>query len=597
MLNLDRPKSKNYHSLRSSLKYLFPYRKVLFFSALALLFTAGVTLSLGQGIRHLIDAGFSARSKEELFISLAVIAGIGLLMAIGTYVRHYTVSWIGERVSSDLKLDVFSHILTLPPSFFELNSPGEIQSRIVADTTILQTVFGSSASIALRNVLMFCGGIVFLFFTNIKLTLIILLSVPFVVFPILFFGKRVRRLSRDTQDRIANVGSYVSEALLNIKVLQSFTHEEIDRIKFKENVEQSFQTSVARIRQRSLLISSVILLILLGICFMLWVGGLDVLEGRISAGELTSFAFYSIMVASSMGALSEVLGDLQRASGATERLMELLNAQSDILSVPSESIQQYPPPKGEIHFHSVSFSYPSRPEQSILKEIKLQIPAKKTTAIVGPSGAGKSTLFELLLRFYDPESGQIEIDGINIQRLPLKEYRSMVSFVPQSPILFSGSLYENILYGNPLASEEMVKEAAEKAYVTEFLSQLPNSWDTDLGHLGSRLSGGQKQRIAIARAIVKNPLVLLLDEATSALDSQSEQMIQKALDGFSKERTTIMIAHRLSTILKADQIVVLNQGRVENVGTHEELISSSKLYARLAELQFNTEEFQNSFHV
>ncbi|ABZ95820.1 Permease and ATP-binding protein of an ABC transporter complex [Leptospira biflexa serovar Patoc strain 'Patoc 1 (Ames)'] len=600
----DRPKSKNLRVLSKTFSYLKPYRLQMVLSSFALLFTAGVTLGLGQGLRHLVDAGFSAKSKQELGYALVFIIFVGILLAIGTYIRHYTVSWIGERVASDIRKDVFQHIIFIHPSFFESNSPGEIQSRITTDTTLIQTVIGSSASIALRNILMFVGGIIFLFITNAKLTLIVLLSVPFIVFPILFYGKKVRNLSRNTQDKIASIGTYVSESLLNIKILQSFHHQKVDIQKFSETVEDAFAVAVARIRQRALLIGTVILFILTGISFMLWVGGTDVLEGKITGGELIAFSFYAIMVANSVGAVSEVLGDLQRAAGATERLMELLLSESEIKD------PEFPKPITEIfqsidtlhnnngfgkqngltiHLNQLAFSYPSRPEHKAIKGINLEIPANKTTALVGPSGGGKSTLFELILRFYDPTSGTISISGINTKELKLEDLRSLIGFVPQQPILFSGTLRENIAYGKPNASFEEIQRAAESAYVTEFLNQLPEGYDTNLGHLGTRLSGGQKQRIAIARAILRNPRILLLDEATSALDSESEQMIQRALDHLVKERTTIMIAHRLSTVVKSNQIVVIREGEIESVGTHDELLKQSELYERLAKLQFHTE--------
>ncbi|PJZ79752.1 ABC transporter transmembrane domain-containing protein [Leptospira meyeri] len=601
----DRPKSKNLRVLSKTFSYLKPYRLQMALSSFALLFTAGVTLGLGQGLRHLIDAGFTAKSKQELGYSLAFIILVGIFLAIGTYIRHYAVSWIGERVASDIRKDVFKHIIFIHPSFFETNSPGEIQSRITTDTTLIQTVIGSSASIALRNILMFVGGIIFLFITNAKLTMIVLLSVPFIVFPILFYGKKVRNLSRTTQDKIAGIGTYVSESLLNIKILQSFHHQEEDIEKFSHTVEAAFDVAVARIKQRSLLIGAVILFILTGISVMLWIGGTDVLEGKITGGELIAFSFYAIMVANSVGAVSEVLGDLQRAAGATERLMELLLSESEIKDsqFPKSIFEVLHPNEGngnlngatsqqkglKINLEDLEFSYPSRPELKAIRGIHLEIPANKTTALVGPSGGGKSTLFELILRFYDPTAGKILIEGVDLKDLALKDLRSLIGFVPQQPILFSGTLRENIAYGKPNASFEEIEKAAESAYVTEFLNQLPDGYETNLGHLGTRLSGGQKQRIAIARAILRNPRILLLDEATSALDSESEQMIKHALDFLVKERTTIMIAHRLSTVVKSDQIVVIKEGEIESVGTHDELIRKSELYERLAKLQFHTE--------
>lgn len=588
MQNIDRPKSKNLKVLKKTFSYLKPYKSKLILASFALLFTAGITLGLGQGLKHLVDAGFSAKSKTDLGYSLLFIVTVGITLAIGTYLRHYMISWIGERVSSDIRKDVFSHVIFLHPGFFETNSPGEIQSRITTDTTLLQTVIGSSASIALRNLLMFIGGIIFLFLTNAKLTFIVLISVPFIVFPILFYGKKVRKLSRDTQDKIAGVGTYVSEALLNIKILQSFHHQSEDKLRFSDTVEDAFSVSVQRIRQRSLLIASVILFILVGISFMLWVGGNDVIAGKITGGELIAFSFYAIMVANSVGAFSEVLGDLQRAAGATERLMELLISEPEIQE-PKNPIPLSETLKATIRIENLSFSYPSRKSKLALDHLNLIIPEKLTTALVGPSGGGKSTLFELILRFYDPTSGEIYIDGIPTRNFSLEDLRSLIGFVPQQPILFSGTLAENIAYGKPNASYEEIRSAAENAYVTEFLHQLPDGYNSNLGHLGTRLSGGQKQRIAIARAILRNPKILLLDEATSALDSESENKVKQALENLMNERTTIMIAHRLSTVVKADQIVVIREGKIESIGTHEQLLRTSELYERLAKLQFQTE--------
>ncbi len=588
MQNTDRPKSKNLKVLKKTFSYLKPYKTKLFVAGVALVVTAAITLGLGQGLRHLVDAGFSARNESELAFAVGVIVFVGIFLAIGTYIRHYLISWIGERVSSDIRKDVFGHIIYLHPGFFETNSPGEIQSRITTDTTLLQTVIGSSLSIALRNILMFIGGILFLFLTNVKLTIIVLVSVPFIVFPILYYGKKVRNLSRLTQDKIAGVGTYVSEALLNIKILQSFHHQDEDKRRFSLTVEDAFSVSLARIRQRSLLIASVILFILVGISFMLWVGGRDVIAGKITGGELVAFSFYAIMVANSVGAFSEVLGDLQRAAGATERLMELLISEPEIRE-PIEPVSVVPSLKADIEFSNLSFSYPSRPERKAINGINLRIPELKTTALVGPSGAGKSTIFELILRFYDPTEGSIRIGGIPLDQLTTKDLRSLIGFVPQQPILFSGTLAENIAYSKPNASLEEIRRAADYAYITEFLNQLPQGYDTNLGHLGTRLSGGQKQRIAIARAILKNPKILLLDEATSALDSESEEIVKRALQNLMSDRTTILIAHRLSTVIKADQIVVVKNGKIEAIGKHEELLQTNALYERLASLQFQSE--------
>lgn len=588
MQNTERAKSKNLKVLKKTFSYLKPYKLKLISAGFALIITAAITLGLGQGLRHLVDSGFSAKKESELAFAVMIIVFVGILLAVGTYIRHYLISWIGERVSSDIRMDVFGHIIYLHPGFFELNSPGEIQSRITTDTTLLQTVIGSSLSIALRNLLMFIGGILFLFLTNVKLTVIVLVSVPFIVFPILYYGKKVRNLSRLTQDKIAGVGTYVSEALLNIKILQSFHHQDEDKRRFAMTVEDAFIVSVSRIKQRSLLIASVILFILVGISFMLWIGGRDVIAGKITGGELVAFSFYAIMVANSVGAFSEVLGDLQRAAGATERLMELLISEPEIKD-PLEPISIQSSLKAEIEFTDLSFSYPSRPDRRAVNRVNLIIPELKTTALVGPSGGGKSTIFELILRFYDPTEGKIQLGGIPLNRFGTKDLRSMIGFVPQQPILFSGTLAENIAYAKPEASFDEIKRAAENAYITEFLHQLPDGYHTNLGHLGTRLSGGQKQRIAIARAILKDPKILLLDEATSALDSESEDIVKRALQNLMSDRTTIMIAHRLSTVVNADQIVVIRDGKIEAIGKHEELLRTNALYERLASLQFQTE--------
>ncbi|MFT5575540.1 MAG: ATP-binding cassette subfamily B protein, partial [Bermanella sp.] len=500
--------------------------------------------------------------------------------------RFYLVSWIGERVSADLRRAVFDHVVTLHPGFFETNLSGEIQSRITTDTTLLQTVIGSSVSIALRNALMFVGGFIWLFITNPRLTSLVLLSVPLVVVPIIVFGRRVRNLSRTTQDKIASVGSFVGEAVKNIKVLQAFNYQERDKALFAGHVEAAFDISVRRINQRAWLSTTVIMLVLGAVASMLWVGGHDVLEGRISSGELTAFIFYAVMVAASVGAISEVYGDLQRAAGATERLLELLAAKSLIVP-PANPVALPAKVLGRVELDAVNFTYPSRPDYLAVNQLSLNIPAGSSLALVGSSGAGKSTLVDLLLRFYDVQVGSIRFDGIDIRELAPDDLRAQIALVPQQPVLFTGSVADNIRYGNPLASQEQLIAAAQAAYAHEFIGRLPEGYDSFVGEGGVRLSGGQRQRIAIARAILKDPKLLLLDEATSALDAESEYQVQQALQRLMTNRTTIVIAHRLATVVKVDKIAVLDHGQLVDLGRHSELIESSQLYARWASLQFD----------
>jgi len=578
---INRPLSKNYQVLRETWRFLIPYKIQLGIAALALLFTSLATLSLGQGLRILLDKGFVAKSKQELLISISIIIGIGFLMAIGTFTRHYYVSWLGEKVSADMRVQVFAHVLRLHPYFFESNSPGEIQSRITTDTTLIQSVIGSSASIALRNILVFAGGLVFLFFTNLKLSLVVLLTVPLVLFPIFFFGRKVRKLSRDSQDQIANVGTFVSESLLNVKVVQSFNQEDHSISRFHKEVDESLKIADKRIKQRAALIAFVILMVLFGICFVLLLGGLDVLEGKITPGELVAFAFYAIIVASAVAAISEVMGDLQRAAGATERLLELLHSKPAIQEPMHPKYFPMVASLGVV-FDSVTFSYPTRLDKYAVKNLNFEVPQGTSFAIVGPSGAGKSTIFELLLRFFDPLTGFIRIEGIDTKDVSFFELRGKIGYVSQTPILFSGSIKENIKFGKTNATDSEIEEAMEKAYVTEFLRDLPKGWNTDLGHLGVRLSGGQRQRIAIARAILKNPQILLLDEATSALDNESEREVQRALEVAMKERTTLVIAHRLSTIQNSNQIGVLKDGELEGKGNYSSLLETSSTFQNLA---------------
>lgn len=581
----QRQTSRNIRVLHSMIQFIRPYRWQVIGALLALICTALLTLSLGQGMRMLVDRGFGEGAAEGLDTVLILMMVVVLLLALGTFMRFYLVSWIGERVSADLRREVFSHVIDLHPGFFETNLSGEIQSRITTDTTLLQTVIGSSVSMALRNVLMFIGGIVWMFITNPKLTGIVLLSVPLVVMPLIIFGQRVRKLSRSSQDKVANVGGFVGEAIKNIKILQAFNHQRRDREVFSAQVEAAFDVGLRRIKYRAWLTAVVIVLVFGAIAIMLWVGGHDVIAGRITGGELAAFVFYAVIVAGSVGAISEVYGDLMRAAGATERLLELLHADNHIES-PAQPRPLPSPIRGALNLQDVGFYYPSRPDVAAIDQLTLSLPAGTSMALVGSSGAGKSTLVDLLLRFYDVQQGHIQFDGIDIRELALEDLRSHIAIVPQQPALFTGTVMENIRYGRPNASDEEVKTAAVAAYADEFIERLPEGYSSYVGESGIRLSGGQRQRIAIARAVLKDPKLLLLDEATSALDAESEYQVQQALEHLMQDRTSIVIAHRLATVVNVDIIAVLDHGRLVATGTHQQLLSSSPLYARWANLQF-----------
>lgn len=568
-------------------RFIRPYLGRTIIAAAALIFTAGLTLSIGQGVRLLIDQGFAEQSLEQLQHAVQFILLITVLISIGTYARFYLVSWIGERVSADIRLAVFNHVISLHPSYFETTKSGDIMSRLTTDTTLLQSIVGSSLSMAIRSALMLIGALFMLFATNIKLTLIVLCAVPFILVPILVYGRKVRTLSRQSQDSMSDVGSYAGEAIEHIKTVQSYTQESAEKTSFKNEVEQAFAIGRRRIQQRATLIAGVIIIVFGAITGMLWVGGSDVISGHMSGGDLGAFVFYAILVASSLATISEVIGELQRAAGATERLIEILQAKSLIQASYVTSLNAGSL-AAQITVKDVCFNYPSRPNQAATKHLNLTIEQGKVLALVGPSGAGKSTLFELLQRFYDPQSGKILLDNVDIRDLSPQDLRQQMAIVPQQPALFSSDVMHNIRYGNELASDEQVIEAAKKAYAHEFILALPDGYNSFLGERGVRLSGGQKQRIAIARAILKDPHILLLDEATSALDSESEYHVQQALDTLMHNRTTIIIAHRLSTIQHADKIAVLDAGKLVEVGSHEQLLQSCELYQRLVKLQFKS---------
>ena len=587
-LRQDRPKSKDIRQLARIAGFLRPYRRQIVYASIALVVASASILALGQGLKKVIDHGLSASNTALLDHALIGMLAIITVMAAATFTRFYFVSWIGERVTADIRRAVFGHLLELSPGFFEITRTGEVISRLTSDTTVLESAIGSSISMALRNFLNMLGALVMLFVTSPKLTALVLLGVPLVVVPIILFGKKVRKLSRASQDRVADVGAYIDEALHEIRTVQAYGHETHDRRLFGERVEQVFATSVRRIRQRASLMAAVILLVFGAIGFILWVCGHDVVAGNLSGGQLSAFIFYAVMLAVGVGTVSEVIGDLQRAAGATERLMELLATEPEI-TVPANPQPLPEPPLGTIALENVSFYYPSRLDTPALENLTLQIPSGQKLALVGPSGAGKTTLFQLLLRYYDPQGGVIRIDDIDLKLADPKVVRSRIALVPQDPVIFAASVAENVRYGRIDATDEEVRAACEAACATEFIDQLPDGLNSFLGERGVRLSGGQRQRIAIARAILADRPILLLDEATSALDAASERLVQLALERLMHNRTTLIIAHRFATVQGVDRIAVMDHGHIVGIGTHAELMRDNPLYANLANLQFRVE--------
>jgi len=570
------------------LPYLKPYQGMVWGAVLALVCAAGATLVIGPALRMLVDHGFDATGGADIDHYFLALGGVVVVLGVATVFRYYLVSTLGEMVVADLRRDVFFNLVTLTPEFFEINRPSEIASRLTADTSVIQTLVGSSMSVALRNVLLLIGGVGGLLFTSWKLTGLVLLAIPIVIVPIIFLGRRVRRLSRESQDRIAVLGTRADEALGAIQTVLAFTAEEREKSAFQSVVTHALDIARRRILMRALLTGLVICMVFGGVDLILWMGARDVVSGEMSSGLLTQFVFFAIISASSAGALSEVYGDIQRAGGATARLIEL--AQTPPTVVDPKEPMALPRPQGRVEYRNVTFHYPSRPDEAALADFSLTVRPGERVALVGPSGAGKSTVFQLLLKFYMPQSGTVLMDGLALQDAAGAEVRRRIALVSQDPVIFAASVRENILYGRPEATDDEVMAAAEAAAAMEFIQKLPKGLDTGLGERGVLLSGGERQRIAIARAILRDPPVLLLDEATSALDAHNEQRVQKALDRLMQGRTSLIIAHRLSTVLTCDRIVVMEHGRINAIGTHAELVAQGGLYAELARLQFDTED-------
>jgi ATP-binding cassette subfamily B protein len=581
----ERPKGSSLKPLRSLVPFILTYRGTLFAAFAALLVASAAMLALPVALRYLIDNGFAANDVGTInryfgwfFAAAAVFGGFAAL-------RYYLVSWLGERVVADIRTEVYDRVIRMDPTFFETTRTGEVLSRLTADTTLVQSVSGVSLSIALRTTVNLLGGLVMLALTSVQLTIYIMMGIPVVIVPMIIVGRRIRRQSRTTQDRVADTSGLADETLNAIQTVQAFTLEPLQSERYSQAVVESFKAAIRRVRTRAFLTALGITLVFGGITIILWTGSRAVLAGTMSGGELAQFLMYSIFVGSSAAGLSEVWGEVQRGAGAMERLAELLIARPAIRAPENPAVLPGRA-SGRISFRNLKFHYPSRPDTAALEDFSLDIEPGETVAIVGPSGAGKSTSFQMLLRFYDPQSGHIEIDGIDIAQLSPTALRQQIGLVPQETVLFGDSARENIRYGKPAADNFAVEQAAIAAAADGFITALPDGYDTFLGERGTRLSGGQRQRIAIARAILKDPPILLLDEATSSLDAESERLVQMALEGLMKDRTTLVIAHRLATVKKVDRIVVVDGGRIVAVGNHDELMQSSELYAKLAKLQF-----------
>ena len=570
------------------MKWLFgqlrPYKSKVAFAISALIVGAASWLLLGQGIKAVVDEGFIANNADKLDQTMFMVMGIALVGSIAAYFRFYWMIWLGERVSADIRQNVYGHLLTLSPAFFAKTRTGEVISRFTADTTLLQSVVGMGLSMGLRSCITFIGALLLMLFSSPMLTLYVLIAVPIVLLPIRVFGAKVRLHSKNSQDKVADVGAYVDETLHEIHTVQAYSHEEIDKILFQSRIEGVMRAAQLRIKYRALLVAFIMAISIIAITSVAWIGAQQVLTGELSAGELTAFMFYAVMAGGAVATISEVIGEVQKAAGASERLMELLNTNTSIQS-PQSPISLPNKVSGEIDLQNVNFHYPQADTVSVIKDLNLKIKSGERVALVGPSGAGKSTLFQLLLRFYDVSSGQITLENQDIKWLDVPVLREQFALVPQESVIFASSVKDNIGYGRTNASQLDIENAAKAARAHDFILELPQGYETNLGERGVRLSGGQKQRIAIARAILADRPILLLDEATSSLDASNEQHVKLALEELMKDKTTLIIAHRLATVINADRIVVMDKGEIVAIGTHQELVSSNALYREFAQLQ------------
>ena len=569
--------------------FVRPYWRRIALAMLGLAVAAAAVLAIGEGLKRVIDQGFAAGSSAEIDKILVVMVALALAQGIGIYVRFSNIAWVNNRVVNDIRQRIYAHLLTLSPAFFERERVGDVLSRLTNDTQVLEGVVSNAFSWALRNLVMMLGALIMLALTSPKLLVYVLVGTPLVIAPVVLLGRRVRNLAKQSQDRLADAMARGDETIHAVRTVQAYAREGFERQRFSERINAVFSNAAARERTSAMLSAIVVVLAFTGVSVILWIGGHDVLAGRMTAGQLSAFIFYAVMVATAVGAISEVFGQLKRAAGASERIRELLATPTEI-AAPATPLS-LPAPRGEVTFDNVTFSYPTRPQAEALKDFPLAVKPGEVVALVGPSGAGKSTVFQLLLRFYDPKAGVVSVDGVDVKAADLNALRERFALVSQEPVIFSGSVTDNVRYGNPDASDADVRAACDAAHVTEFASALPNGFDTELGERGVRLSGGQRQRVAIARAILANRPILLLDEATSALDAESEALVTDAIEklarpsGGDRVRTTLIIAHRLSTVQNADRIIVIDEGRVMAQGTHAELMNNSPLYSRLASLQ------------
>ena len=584
-VHTEEPPKKKVSEIKLLWVFLSPYKSTIFKALIALVIAASATLAIPQAIRQIIDQGFTSVSINTINLYFLGLLGIAFILALATFGRYYLVTWLGERVVTDIRREVFSKVLTLSPVFFENNRSGDILSRLNTDTTVIQSVVGSTASVALRNVITMIGGLIMMLYTNWLLTAYVFMLLPFIVVPLIFFGRKVRNLSRVSQDKIADASATANETIGAVQTVQSYTQENFENNKYSGFIETAFSAAIDRTKMRAILTFLIILLVFGAVDLVLWLGARDVIAGNITGGELTAFVIYAVLVAGAMGALSEVYGELQRAAGAASRCLEIISTESKIQ--PPEQPQAFPSSaRGELSFNDVTFAYPSRPTENILGGFNLDVKGGETVAIVGPSGAGKTTVFQLLQRFYDPQGGEITIDDVALTDADPVEIRKQLGVVSQESMIFATSIADNIRYGNQDATVDMIAAAAIAARADEFINRLPDGMDTYLGERGTRLSGGQRQRIAIARAVLQDAQILLLDEATSALDAENEKLVQGALEKLMQNKTTLVVAHRLATVQKADRIVVMDQGQIVESGNHDELLKKGGLYAHLAGLQF-----------